>query len=207
MSKAVSKPKADRKAATAAAPRCPATQVTFSGQVDLTAPQGQTGHLPARSDGHRYLLHLIAHMTAGDADRAARTTHPMLQADNSITVNSAISSNSTHTLTLDAPNTTLNAGISLPNGTLEFTNIERDHERHDEMRAGATIVASRCWACRRHITRPSIWRNRGECHFDAQLHRRRDGVRQFPLLDRQRAHRAGWHARRRAPSPSSRPAI
>ena len=45
------------------------------------------------------------------------------QANISLTVNSAISnSTSTNTLTLDAPTTTLNAGISLPNGTLEFAN-------------------------------------------------------------------------------------
>lgn len=95
---------------------------TFRGTVDLTAPQGKTGSMlfdPADvdicNDATCDFTPLGIELTLGGANLTITGT-------NSITVNSAINSTTTNTLTLDAPNTTLNAGISLPNGTLAFAN-------------------------------------------------------------------------------------
>ncbi|HEY1981549.1 MAG TPA: filamentous hemagglutinin N-terminal domain-containing protein, partial [Xanthobacteraceae bacterium] len=87
-----------------------APDVTYHGQVDLTAPQGQIGQFLL--DPTDVTICLICALTPADINAALTGSNFTVQADNSITVNSAITSNSTNTLTLDAPTTTLNATIS-----------------------------------------------------------------------------------------------
>ncbi len=97
-----------------------APEVTYHGHVDLTAPQGQIGQFLL--DPADVTICFTCALTPADINDALNGSDFTVLADNSITGNTAISSNFAQTLTLDAPNTTLNAGISLPNGALKFAN-------------------------------------------------------------------------------------
>jgi len=121
-----------------------APEVAFTGTVDTMAPQGKTGSFlldPADVD--------ICLVTCSNTplsvltvDIALLTSNFTVTATNSISVDFPISSTGTNTLTLDAPNTMLNAAISLPNGTLEFANSTATTNGAVNG-AGAAITASR----------------------------------------------------------------
>lgn len=59
-------------------------------------------------------------ITNGTVNALLDTGNLELQATNSLTVGAAVSSNAANSLTLNAPIIAVNAGISLPNGTLRF---------------------------------------------------------------------------------------
>lgn len=116
-------------------------EVAFGGTVDTTAPQGKAGSAlldPADIDICNFFCGTSpVTVEIGVATNLTFT----VAATNSITVNDAISSSSTNTLALDAPNTTLNAGISLPNGTLKFTNTPATNTGTLSSASGAAISA------------------------------------------------------------------
>ncbi len=116
-------------------------QLAFSGHLDLTAPNGKTGTLLLDPD----TLDICdtCGVTPATIVAALNGGNVTEQANISLTVDSAISnSTSTNILKLDAPNTTLNAGISLPNGTLEFANSSLTTNGTVDATGGAIVAGS-----------------------------------------------------------------
>jgi filamentous hemagglutinin family protein len=115
--------------------------LAFSGTVDMTAPQGKTGSVlldPADID----ICALVCGTSALSIELALLGADVTVTATNSITLDSAIVSASPNNLFFDAPTTTLNAGISLPNGTLEFTNTSGTNGGTLSSVDGATVAAN-----------------------------------------------------------------
>ena len=116
-------------------------QLAFSGHLDLTAPNGKTGTLLLDPD--TLAICDTCGVTPATIVAALNGGNVTEQANISLTVDSAISnSTSTNILKLDAPNTTLNAGISLPNGTLEFANSSLTTNGTVDATGGAIVAGS-----------------------------------------------------------------
>jgi len=116
-----------------------APDVTYHGQVDLTASQGRTGQFLL--DPADITICVTCALTPTDVVNLMTGALPTVQATNSITLNSAISDTSGNTLVLDAPTIALNAGISVPNSLLQFDNSIGTNNGTLTSAAGATLAA------------------------------------------------------------------